>query len=407
MSARSALAQDSDADHEDLPGVILIAGGGIGGLCLALALARHNIPSHVFERRETFEPEGAGIQVGPNGSRILIALGLEAAICVFAGQPRAVVAHDGLLGDEIVRMPVGIGNNPHHSAPYWTMHRAQLHRALLAAVHDSPLIRLSMGQEVLRAETTDDGIEITLSDTQKHAGRVLVAADGIHSRLRKAKISDQPVLAAGKSAARTVVPATSLPNGLDVDNVGLWLAPGAHVVHYPVCAGRDVALVAIFDDEDVSSDWTTPISQDWVLSRCGSLHNNVQQVLNAGTNWQKWSLAHLAPLRTWRTDHMTLLGDAAHPILPFLAQGAVMALEDAMVLADCLVSMPSNIDRTLKTYESRRRRRTARVARASVQNGRIYHQRGVTATVRNRAMGVLGGAALIRRYNWLYNWSWQ
>lgn len=403
MTTRTATAQNF-ADQTTNRLHVLIAGAGIGGLTLALALAKQNITSHVFERRERFTPEGAGIQVGPNGARILIALGLEAAISAFAGTPTAVVPRDGQTGDILSRMPLGRGNNANHTAPYWTMHRANLHAALCAAIHDSPHIRLTLGADVLRAEQASEDVAIILDNHDVVRGTVFVAADGCHSRFRKAWISDRPLTAVGKGAARAVIPAAQVPNTIDLNAVGLWLAPGAHVVHYPVRAGRDVALVAIFDDDDVSPDWTTPISQDWVLSRSSGLHRDLRDMLQTGTSWQKWSLTTTPPLSRWSTGRTTLLGDAAHPILPFLAQGAVMAMEDAVVLASSLARAPEDVVRALQRYEAARRPRCKRVAKASLRNGRIYHQSGVTAAIRNRTMKALGGQTLINRYRWLYGW---
>jgi len=403
MTPRSAIAHDttntSDVDQ------VLIAGGGIGGLSLALALAQHRIPSHVFERREKFSIEGAGIQVGPNGAGILKALGLEAPVCAFAGTPSYVIPRDGVTGDVLARMPVGNQANDTHSAPYWTMHRANLHGALVAAAHDCPLIRLSMGREVLRAEQTSDQVHVVLSNHETDAGQILVGADGIHSRLRKAWVSDTPLRAVNKSAARTVIPSAELSDAVDKSNVGLWLAPGAHVVHYPVRAGKELAVVAIFDDDEVSPDWTTPISGDWVTEHSTGLNADLQTLLHRGTNWQKWSLAALPPLKRWSTGRTTLLGDAAHPVLPFLAQGGVMAMEDAIVLATQLAKADGNAVKALQQYEHIRRPRTAHVARASERNGRLYHYSGFSAAARNRALKALNGSTLINRYRWLYNWK--
>lgn len=403
MSPRTAVAYDT-TDQSDCDQV-LIAGAGIGGLTLALALAQHGIPSHIFERRETFSIEGAGIQVGPNGSRILKSLGLDAPICAFAGMPSYVIPHDGLSGEQLTRMPIGNRANPDHKAPYWTMHRANLHSALVAAVHDCPLTRLSMACEVIRAEQTLENVAAVLSNHKTEVGLALVGADGIHSRLRKAWITDRPLHAVGKSAARTVIPAAEFPDTFDKENVGLWLAPGAHVVHYPVRSGKEIALVAIFDDDEICPDWTTPISQEWVSMQASGLNTALQDALHTNSCWQKWSLAVLPPLVRWSTGRTTLLGDAAHPVLPFFAQGAVMAIEDAFVLAKLIAHTPQNVVLALQRYERLRRPRTRRVARASERNGRIYHYSGINAAMRNKAIKVIGGPALMSRYRWLYDWQ--
>lgn len=384
---------------------VLISGAGVGGLTLALALAKKGIASHVFERRDTFSIEGAGIQVGPNGARILIALGLEVEIRACAGTPSHVVPYDGRTGAILARLPIGPTNNAGHTAPYWTMHRANLHGALASAAQDCLLIQLAMGTEVIDTRQTPDNVTAVMSDGASVTGRVLVAADGIHSRLRKAWGIDIELRAIGKSAARTLVPAADFPKEIEKSHVGLWLAPGAHVVHYPVQAGNAIALVAIFDDDDVCSGWTTPVSQDWIAEKSEGLHNNLHSILHAATRWQKWSLATSSPLKKWSNGRTTLLGDAAHPVLPFLAQGGVMAMEDAVVLAELLSKTPANEAHALRNYEHLRQPRTKRVARESARNGRIYHQSGIAAFVRNATMKAIGGTALINRYRWLYDWQ--
>lgn len=404
MSARPATATRSSTTTDDALDV-LIAGAGIGGLTLALALAKHGIHSHILERRQRFAPDGAGIQVGPNGARILKWLGLEPAVAKFAAAPHAVVARDGLLGDVLAQLPIGIAHNPKHTAPYWTMHRANLHGALVDAVRNSPFAGLSMSTEVLRAENTANGVTVTLGDHAVRTGSVFIGADGIHSRIRRAVFDDRALQSIGKGAARAVVSTGLIPKHLAQDQVNLWLAPAVHVVHYPIRQGKETAIIAIVDDEDINPDWTTPVPNEWVLSRCQSLNPQVRSVLECATDWQKWTLATAQPVRPCSKGRIALLGDAAHPILPFLAQGAVMAMEDAVILAQRLSLMPQNPEAALRAYAAARRGRTKRVANASQRTGRLYHLSGLAARVRNRTMKLVGGRRLINFYQWLYSWQ--
>lgn len=392
-------------DLSDSETGVLIAGAGIGGLCLALALARHGIRSHVFERRDSFENEGAGIQIGPNGTRILAELGLDTALSDLAGKPRSIEARDGLSGETLARMPLEAISGLEPAAPYWTLHRADLHGVLLAAAQDNALIQLSVGCNVVTVESLSNGARITLGNCGQYKGALLVGADGLHSTLRDSHFDNTPLRAIGKSAARTVISAQHVPAGVDAADVGLWLAPSAHVVHYPVRSGEQIALVAIFPDQEVNTGWTAPVTRDWILACAGKLCPPLQNLLQTGEAWQKWSLLTRRPLRHWYNRRIVLLGDAAHPILPFLAQGAVMALEDASVLAGSLVGDPQNIDAALKSYEECRMPRTRRVARAAARNGRIYHVHGPAAWLRNQAMKSLGGQRLMKRYGWLYDWQ--
>lgn len=403
MPIRTALNSDRTATDDDM--LVMIAGGGIAGLTLSLALARHGIASNIFERRERFEPEGAGIQIGPNGAHLLSLLGVDRDIKRIAGMPTAISVRDGTDGTIITNLPIGAGANRRHTAPYWTMHRADLHEALRAAVKRSPFIRLRQGADVLRGQATNDDVTLTCYDHSEHTGTVFVAADGLHSRFRKAKISDEPLRYLGKSAVRTVIPSGAMPDGVVVRDVGLWMAPNAHVVHYPVRTGSEVALVGVFDDDaDANDSWSTPVCQSWVEDRSRDLAATLQDVLATGTDWYKWPLVDLPPLKRWTQDRFALIGDAAHPILPFLAQGAVMALEDGIIFADLLSQWRDNIPFALSAYEVARRRRIRRVQRMSQQMGRIYHQRGMNARLRNQAMRALGGKTLMRRYDWLYEW---
>lgn len=384
---------------------VAIAGGGIGGIATALALARHGIASDVYERRDTFPEEGAGIQIGPNGTRILQHLGVAERLQAHAATPDCLSVRDGKTGRELTRLPLGAWIAERHGAPYWTAHRRDLHAALRAQAEASPLIELCTGVEIASFSNDSDGIGATGTRGETLNASVIVCADGLWSNLRK-KIAPgaapQPV---GKVAYRCVIPAGDLAAELTPNAVHIWLAHGAHVVHYPVNAGCDIALVVIADDTLREPGWDTSASAEAVREKVREYAPPLQALVAKANNWRCWSLYQMPPLERWSNGHATLLGDAAHPVLPFLAQGAVLALEDAVTLAAALADRQSTIETSLQNYEQARRPRARRVVEASHRNGRIYHMAGAAALARNTTMRLAPPTRVMVGFDWLYGWS--
>lgn len=387
------------------PGPVVIVGGGIGGLAAALALARKQIPSIVLERRAAFGEDGAGIQIGPNGTRILAALGAAPFLEKQATTPEALSIRDAATARDLARFPLGLWIAARHGAPYWAAHRRDLHAALLAAAEAEPLIRLRTGIEVSAVRDEKAGAAAVTADGERIAGEALIVADGAWSRLRGAAFGCDTPRYTGKSAVRTVLPIADMPEALRAPSVHLWLGRNVHVVHYPVSAGEAVALVAIFDDGRIAGDWSTPCDRGWVAARTESFAPLLRELLARPETWRRWSLLALDRPPTVATGRLALLGDAAHPVLPFLAQGGVMALEDAVVLAAALSADRQNPARALASYAASRKRRVARVTAASRENGRIYHLGGVMARARNAAFRHLPPERFMRRYDWLYGWT--
>lgn len=387
------------------PGAVLIAGGGIGGLSAALALAQAGIASHVLERRQVFGGDGAGIQIGPNGTKVLTQLGLAGALAPFAAVPQGIRIHDAATGGRLGYLPLGRWIANRHGSPYWTLHRRDLHKVLLAAANAEPLISISTGTGIAAAVEEATRVVVTADDGRHWIGDVLVAADGIWSKLRDEVFGGPALEFTGKVAARTVIPAASLPSALSPHEVNIWLAPAAHVVHYPVSGGREVALVAVFDGQEARSDWSTACELGWIEERARPFAAILRTLLSSASDWRSWSLQSLPHWPQFAHGRMALLGDAAHPVLPFLAQGGVLALEDAVVLADCLGEDGSgDVVERLESYNRRRHRRARNVARASQFNGRIYHLSGWAAEARNRGFAYLPAERLMGGYDWLYGW---
>jgi salicylate hydroxylase len=372
-TARSALA----GVRRDGSAPVLIAGAGIGGLATALALARKGIASQVLESRAEFGTEGAGIQIGPNGTRILQSLGVSDALKPHVGVPAAVAVRDGARGSELARLPLGDWIAKRHGAPYWVVHRGDLHTVLVAAARAEPLITLSTGAAVAAVAAREDAVAAASASGEAWTGRALVGADGLWSAVRPSLFATGAPRFAGKSAARSVV-------------------------HYPVSGGTALAIVVIVADTLASDDWSAPVTPDWVAQRLPACARALRDLVATPQAWRRWALHTLPPLPTWTRGPVTLLGDAAHAIVPFLAQGGVLALEDAAVLAEAL--QRSDAADAFRLYERRRRPRALRVAKASLQNGRIYHLSGALARARDLVLRTLPPERLMARYDWLYGW---
>lgn len=384
---------------------ILVAGGGIGGLATALALARHGIPSRILERRSAFAEDGAGIQIGPHGMRVLACLGVDDLLRASASEPDSIRVMDARSGHELSSLPLGSRIAGRHGAPYCTAHRQDLHSALLEQARVNPLIEIASNAEVVDAASSAAGVTVTLAGGATLSGAAFISADGLWSALRKKIFDAEAPRFSGKCAYRSVLPAEAVPKTLRRNDVHIWLEAGAHVVHYPVRGGREVALVAIFDDPAQSDAWSSDASVTEVRVRTGSLAQPLQDLMRSAGAWRKWSLFESHVPSHYVKGRIALLGDAAHPVLPFLAQGAVLALEDASVVAAAIAMTPGDIPAALLRYESERRARVLRVQAASARNGQIYHLSGLMAVARNSTLRALPAERLMASYDWLYGWK--
>jgi salicylate hydroxylase len=386
---------------------VLIAGAGIGGLTAALAIAQRGFKVAIFDQAERLEEIGAGIQLSPNASRILIALGLDERL------RRHVVALEelrvmGARGAQVLaHAPLGASAAQHYGAPYWVIHRGDLQAVLLAAVAGQPAITLHLGARI--DDFAQDGMLICArsADRHEHRGIALIAADGLWSRLRgRLGHGDAPRFA-GQVAWRALAPAEAVAADLRAPAVNLWFDTDAHLVHYPVRGGSLINVVAIARNDWREPGWSAPATHDEVLARypANAWPPAVRALLAAPQRWQKWALYDRPPLTAWGRGAVTLLGDAAHPMLPYLAQGAAMAIEDAAVLAQCLALRRNNPAGALRAYEQERSARSTRAQRAAHRNGAIYHLGKPGALLRQLALRAMGGEWLLTRYDWLYGWT--
>jgi salicylate hydroxylase len=388
---------------------IIVAGAGIGGLTAALALSRKGFRVIVCEQAQELSETGAGLQLSPNAARILIELGLGDALQPHVVAPDFLSIRRGRTGGEIARMALGREIAFRYGAPYWIAHRADLQAVLRDAVLANPDIALHLGARVHDFALHQNGVTAQIrrgGQVDDERAVALIGADGLWSATRRILGETSKPRFGGRTAWRATVPASAMPDAFRAPAVHLWLGRGAHLVHYPVRAGELINIVAIVGDAWQAEGWSTPGTRDELLKRFGKLSwgSDARSVVQAPDTWLKWALFDRPPLQRWGKDSVTLLGDAAHPMLPFLAQGAAMAIEDAAVLAECLAGAADNLTDGLRQYEVLRAGRTARVQRAARFTGEMYQFDGPLAFGRNAVLGWMGSENLRARYDWLYDW---
>jgi salicylate hydroxylase len=388
---------------------VIVAGAGIGGLTVALALKRNGFRVIVLEQAERLQETGAGIQLSPNAARLLNELGFGKRLQPHVVVPQAVRVLNAKNGREIVRIPLGDTVAQRYGAPYWIIHRGDLQAVLSAAVAQELDISLKLGMRMEDFVTHPNGVTVSARSgtaAWNEFGHALIAADGLWSMSRERLGFSEPPRFSGRVAWRALVPAAEVPPEFREPLIHLWLGADAHLVHYPVKGGKVINIVVITADDWNAEGWSEPASCIDLLPRFTAARwaPQARALVRLPEAWLKWALFERRPLMNWTQDAAALLGDAAHPMLPFLAQGGAMAIEDAVVAAQCLARRPDDAAAALRTYAAIRRGRTRRVQRQAARNGQHYHLKGVSAMVRNAAMGVMGGEHLLRHYDWLYDW---
>ena len=388
---------------------IVVAGAGLGGLTAALALAARGFRVALIDKAEALAETGAGIQLSPNATRILIGLGLRDRLVRSVVVPEAVVIR-GARNAAIARLPLGATAQTRYGAPYWIIHRGDLQAALLAAVRERDDIALTLGAAVEAIGAEPQGLSVqALRETRREetAATALIGADGLWSRVRAIAGGTDTPRFARRTAWRALVPAEAVAPDARAPVVNLWLGPGSHLVHYPVKGGAMINIVAIAADAEPSSGWSTAAAPEEVMARfpADRWAKPARELLARPTQWLKWPLYDRPPLARWGDGRITLLGDAAHPMLPFLAQGAAMAIEDAAVLAAALAATPDDPTAGLRRYEAARGPRTRRLQRAARRSDRLYHLGWPASAVRDFAMRMMGDERLLRHYDWIYDWA--
>ena len=381
---------------------ILISGGGIGGLAAAYALAWQGFPVRVFEQSSEFREVGAGIQLGPNIFRALDKIGLKDAVLADAHRPPAQEMRDALTGKLITRVPLGPEFIERFGQPYAVTHRADIHGTFLKACQGSNLISLETSRRVDAYEDRGDHVTVTLENGERAEGRALIACDGMWSKIRERIVGDGKPRVSGHIAYRGVLKHEQVPQDLWRPDVVLWAGPRCHFVHYPLRRGELYNLVAVFHSDQYEEGWNTEGSKDLLWKHFEGLRPEVLRLLELIDTWRMWVLCDREPVKTWSEGRVTLLGDAAHPMLQYLAQGACMATEDAVVLAEKVANAPDDLPAAFAAYQQARYLRTGRVQIMARVYGDFYHARGVTAELRDMA---LSGRTPQQSYDgiaWLY-----
>ncbi|MDO8398997.1 MAG: FAD-dependent monooxygenase [Bradyrhizobium sp.] len=392
---------------------IVVAGAGIGGLTAALSLAAQGFRVVVLEKAERLEEAGAGLQLSPNASRVLIELGLQPHLAGRAVIPEAVSIMSARHGGEISRLPLGDAASFRAGAPYWVVHRADLQGALAAAVNDNPDIELRLGCQFEDVTAHAKGLTVVQrSGMTRHQelATALIGADGIWSTVRQHLFPEVQPQFSGLIAWRGTLDATQLPREYTSRRVQLWMGPNAHLVAYPISGARLINVVAVVPGTWNRPGWSAPGEAAEIKNAFASYRwpAPARMMLNAVDDWRKWALFTVPEGGQWSEGAVALLGDAVHAMLPFAAQGAGMAIEDAAVLAKVLGEgegdNAAGIPAALKRYGQMRRARVGRVQRTARRNGTIYHLGGPAALARDWFIRAMGPQRMLARQDWIYDW---
>lgn len=382
---------------------ILIAGGGIGGLAAALSIAKQSHTVIVLERRDTFTELGAGIQLAPNAFHALDHVGVGDAVrerAVFIDELRFM---DGTTDNLVASMPLTGAYRTRFGNPYAVMHRIDLYKPLLEACRQTPEIELHVNSSVTRYEQHASGVTVFLDTAKQFTGAALIGADGIRSSVRRQLVGDGEPRVSGHTIYRSVIPMNRVPHELRWNSVTLWAGPKWHFVHYPIGSGEYLNLAATRDDDAKEPVVGRPTEKAHVLGEFPEMGHSARRLLNLGEDWKCWVLCDRDPIHGWTDKWVTLLGDAAHPMLQYAAQGACMALEDAVVIGELLDCSADDIEQRLEKFEAERRDRTAKAQLVAREMGRqLYHPAGEAAWARNAMLSSLSHGDLYERVEWLH-----
>ncbi|NBT96907.1 MAG: salicylate 1-monooxygenase [Methylocystaceae bacterium] len=385
---------------------IVIAGAGVGGLTAGLALAQAGKKILILERAAEIEEIGAGLQIAPNAGRALAQLGLESELNDFGLEPQAINIRDN-NARLLARLDLSVARQ-RWGAPFRLFHRADLQQLLLNKVSSRPGVTIETNARLENFETIKTGVTLKYEGV---AGGValaalgLVGADGLRSIVRD-RMMNTPMDAlsyAGSVAWRALAPADEVYEVFRRRESNLWLLPGGHVVHYPLRDGKIINIVVILDarlDEDGEKQIDGDTLRKRIISYGAAFE--LADLISAAPLWRRWPFFIRPMLTTWTQDSVTLLGDAAHPMLPFLAQGAAQAIEDALALGQAFAAPNITVERAFLAYEQKRRMQAQKVVAASRQQGQYFHLSGGLALARNIAIRLLGGKGMLARNAWLY-----
>lgn len=372
---------DTTKDQE-----VLIVGGGIGGLAAALALSQASVPSRVLEQASQFGEIGAGIQLGPNVFKMFDRLGVRERVDTDAVFVEQLIMKDSLSAETITEVPLGGEFRDRFENPYAVSHRADVHRVLLDACRESSLVALEHSRRVAAIEDTGEGVIAVTDGGKTYQGAAMIGADGLWSRVRGHLFNDGKPRVSGHVAYRAVLPFDEFPEDLRWDAATLWAGPRNHLVHYPLRRRELFNIVAVFHDDAYVEGWNEPGDRDALMRRFVGVDRQPMSILERVESWRMWVLCDREPTSIWSKGRITLLGDAAHPMLQYFAQGACMAVEDAVCLADKIVASGHDCETAFQAYQKERYLRTGRVQLMARFLGDIYHAEGVARELRNEML---------------------
>ena len=381
----------------------LVAGGGIGGLATAVGLAQKGHDVVVLERAAALGEIGAGIQLGPNAFHALDYLGMgEAAraIAIFIDKLRLM---DAITGTEIAHVPLDDAFRTRFGNPSAVIHRGDLHGMFLRVCRDNPHIALRTRSEVVDYEQDATHVTALLASGERVTGTAMIGADGLWSALRAKVAADGPPRVSGHTTYRSVIPVEQMPEDFRWNAATLWAGPKCHIVHYPLSGWKLFNLVVTYHNDAPEPVAGQPVTDAEVLQGFRHVHDTAQGFIRSGSNWKKWVLCDREPTDRWVDGRVALLGDAAHPMMQYMAQGACMAMEDAVCLSQMVADRPGNIEAALVAYRDARLLRTARVQLQSRAIGdHIYHPAGVHALLRNEILRSKTPDQLYDDLEWIY-----
>ena len=382
----------------------IIIGGGIGGLAGALALARKGFRSILLEQAAEFGEIGAGIQLGPNVFRMFEKLGVTERVRALAVFPEMLMMRDSITAEVVTRIDLDERFLARFKYPYAVIHRADLHRALLEACRDYPdLITLKTSQKVVDFDDKGDRVVVRTESGDVHEGAALVGADGLWSTVRQKIVGDGKPNVSGHVTYRAVLPTSEVPEDLRKWAMIIWAGEKTHLVQYPMRGGELYNLVAVFHSDKFAEGWDSYGDPVELHERFAKTCAPVRTLLGKIESWRMWVLCDRPPIRDWSKGNVTLLGDAAHPMLQYLAQGANMAIEDAVCLARKIELSKGDYPNAFLDYQKERYLRTARVQLTARLYGEAYHAAGATRDLRNAVLGMRTQEQAMDSMAWLYD----
>lgn len=387
---------------EQLP--VIVAGGGIGGLAAALALVRQGFHVLVLEQAAEIGEIGAGIQLGPNAFHAFDALGVGEKARGRAVYTDEMVMHDALDETLVGRIPTGEAFRKRFGNPYAVIHRVDVHLSLLEGAQETGRVEFRTSTHVQRVEQDADGVTVYDQHGNAFRGVALIGADGVKSVVRAQFVND-PARVTGHVVYRAVIDKKDFPENLQWNAASIWVGPNCHLVHYPLRGGEQYNVVVTFHSREKEEWGVTEGSREEVQSYFQGICPKARQLIDLPKSWKRWATADREPIGQWSFGRVTLLGDAAHPTTQYMAQGACMALEDAVTLGEALRVKGNDFEKAFDLYQRSRIARTARIVLSSREMGRIYHAKGVERLVRNDLWKGRTPERFYDAMEWLYGWN--